>query len=401
MHFPQKKRFSDYGPYSHWNWRAQLEKSSPYSATEIQLFSDASFISTSFIGPDVEHGPYSAINAEPFPPIEPRQLMHGRLIVRYEHYLDPNQDPTIFAHSTDTSRYHGGTLSDEIAALYSLCLGVRLKAGGIVREFSPENEYGKPRIPRPDETPIFFPPQDGRYILPWHPSERKLSDIQARINTYILLEPKQASVLVHATRLYQDAVWLAESDPEISWLLLVSAVEVAADYWYSKENLSPDSRERLEHFKPDLVQDLNNLKGDGAEAIEIVSKHLEGLLGATKKIRCFLANFRPQEPPPDRPTPTYFQVDWDQPSLEKIFKKVYEYRSKALHGGTPFPKPMCRPPRLDYQNHLPVERPDVGIATSTLGASWKAEDVPVHLHIFEYVVRRSLLNWWQSMIEVN
>jgi hypothetical protein len=392
MNSPKKKRFADFGPYSHWNWQAQLEKGLPNSAVEIELFSDACFRST-----EVEHGPYLVMNAEPFPPIEPCQSMHGRLILRCEHYLDPNQDPTIRPRNTDTSRYHGGTLRDEIAALYSLCMGVRLKAGGVVREFSHGNEYGKPRIPRPDETPIFFPPHDGRYILPFHPAEHKLEAMQEQMNLYILLQPQQASILIRSARLYQDAVWLAESDPEISWLLLVSAIEVAADHWYAEEN--PDIKKQLENLKPDLFRDLSGLESDGLKAIEIVSQHLEGLLGATKKFKQFLARFRPQEPLPNRPV--WWQVDWSQSSLEKVFNKIYSYRSKALHGGTPFPKPMCRPPTRDHQNQMLAERPDVGLAEASLGASWRAEDVPMHLHTFEYIVRNSLLNWWRSMVEIH
>ncbi|ERT07788.1 hypothetical protein M595_2192 [Lyngbya aestuarii BL J] len=393
MNSLKKKRFADYGPYSHWNWQAQSENSLPHCAVEIELFSDACFIRSK----EVEHGPYLVIDAEPFPPIEPRQSMHGRLILRCEYYLDPNQDPTISPRNTDTSRYHGGSLQDEIAAIYSLCLGVRLKAGGIVRQFSHGNEYGRPRIPRLDETPIFFTPRNGRYILPWHPIERKLDGMQEQINSYILLTPQQASILVRAARLYQDAVWLAESDPEISWLLLVSAVEVAADYWYAESN--PDPIKQLEQLKPDLFQKLKDLENDGLQAIEIVSKNLEGLFGSTKKFRQFLCKFKPHKPPANRPI--CYQVDWSQSSLDKIFSKVYTYRSKALHGGTPFPKPMCRPPTIDHQNQMFAECPDVGLAEASLGASWKAKDVPIHLHIFEYIVRHSLLNWWQSMIEIS
>ncbi|MBF2087822.1 MAG: hypothetical protein IGR80_02570 [Synechococcales cyanobacterium K44_A2020_017] len=392
MNSPKKKRFADFGPYSHWNWQAKLEKDSPNSAVEIELFSDACFRNT-----EVEHGPYLVMNAEPFPPIEPRQSMHGRLILRCEHYLDSSQDPTIHPRNTDTSRYHGGTLRDEIAALCSLCMGVRLKAGGVVREFSYGNKYGKPRIPRPDETPIFLPPHDGRYILPFHPTEHKLEVMQEQMNLYILLEPQQASILIRSARLYQDAVWLAESNPEISWLLLVSAIEVAADHWYAEEN--PDIKKQLEHLKPDLFSKLNALESDGSKAIEIVSQNLKGLLGSTKKFRQFLAKFRPQEPLPDRPV--WWQVDWSQSSLEKVFTKIYNYRSKALHGGTPFPKPMCRPPTRDHHNQMLAERPYVGLAESSLGASWKAEDVPMHLHTFEYIVRKSILNWWRSMIEIH
>ena len=132
------------------------------------------------------------------------------------------------------------------------------------------------------------------------------------------------------------------------------------------------------------------------EAIEIVSKDLGGTLGATKKFNQFLAKFSPKEPPTDRPI--LCQVDWSESSLKKTFNKIYDYRSKALHEGTPFPEPMCRPPTRDHQNQMLAERPDVGLAEASLRASWKAKDVPMNLHLFEYVVRHSLLSWWRSMI---
>jgi hypothetical protein len=393
-----KLKFADYGPYSHWNWRCQLEKDEstpPYSAQEVQLFSDAHFIGT-----NIEHGPYFLMNAEPFQWSSPElsQLMYARLVLRVEQYLDPREDPTISPRGTDTSRYHGGTFLDEMAALYSLCWGVRLRAGGVVREFSSLNGYdiyGQPRTPTPDETPIFLPPHDGKYVLPWHPTDRQIGDIQEQIKSYILLSPKEASTLIRSARLYQDSVWLAESNPEISWLLLASAVEVAANHWIQEE-LAFDSEEELKYFNPRLVKELENLEHDRAEAIETVSKHLKGLLGATKKFRQFLLRFRPQEPPVNRPN--FLQVEWSEDSMKDIFNKIYNHRSLALHEGIPFPEPMCRPPGLDYQNNIPRERPDTGLFIATLGASWKAKDVPIHFHVFEYIVRHSLLNWWQDMV---
>ena len=379
-------------PYWNWQKKLELEQDLPTYAVEIELFSDACFIGTK-----VEHGPYLLMNAEPFPPIEPRQSMHGRLILRYGNYLDPNQDPTIGTPDTDTSRYHGGNLRDEIAALYSLCLGIRIKAGGVVREFSHRNGHdqdGQPFIPRPDETPVFFPPNDGKYILPFHPTERNLEVIQQQIKSYISLLPQQASILIRSARLYQDAVWLAESDPEISWLLLVSAIEVAAAHWYFEEN--PDIVKQLSLLKPKLYGKLSELEKDGSKAIKIVSEDLRGLIGSTKKFKEFLARFRPQEPPPNRPI--WWQVDWEESSLVKVFDKIYKYRSQALHGGIPFPKPMCRPPRQDPNDQMLVEIPS---GESSLGASWAAKDIPINLHTFEYVVRNSLLNWWQSMVNTD
>ena len=386
----KKKCFADYGPYSYRNWLAQAESEQnlPYCIIEVELFSDACFKGT-----EVDHGPYSIINAEPFPPIQPSYLMHGRLVLHYGNFIDPNKDPTSYPSGTDTSMYHGGSLRDEMAALYSLCLSSRIKAGGTIREQYSWDKYPKPRIPRPDETPIFSHPHDGKYLLPWHTGERKIELIQQHISNYIRLKPHQASALIRAARLYQDAVWLAENNPELSWLMLVSSVEVAADHAYTEKNSDPV--QQFKELKPELAEALNELGEDRQRAIEIVSVHLKGLIGSTKKFRQFLSDFSPIEPPTDRPP--YRRIEWNKPTLNKLSSKVYSYRSKALHGGTPFPEPMCRPPEKGHQDQSFVEYPDVGIAGATLGSSWKAQDVPIHLHIFEYIVRHSLLNWWQVM----
>jgi len=76
-------------------------------------------------------------------------------------------------------------------------------------------------------------------------------------------------------------------------------------------------------------------------------------------------------------------------------RKIYDWRSKALHGGTPFPEPMCNPPF--QQKDACFEKP-IGLASQTKGATWVAADTPMCLHIFEYIVRHSLLNWWDSML---
>jgi hypothetical protein len=41
-----------------------------------------------------------------------------------------------------------------------------------------------------------------------------------------------ANVVMKVARMYQQALWLADTHPEMSWLLFVSAVEAAAAYWW-------------------------------------------------------------------------------------------------------------------------------------------------------------------------
>jgi len=45
---------------------------------------------------------------------------------------------------------------------------------------------------------------------------------------------------------------------------------------------------------------------------------------------------------------------------------------------------------------------DPTVAEKSAGAAgvglhiWTGDDLPMHLHMFEYIVRHSLLNWWKS-----
>ena len=65
------------------------------------------------------------------------------------------------------------------------------------------------------------------------------------------LGAEQAIALVRSARLYQDALWLAESEPNLSWLLLVSAIETAANLWRSRKDLP---LERLKESRPDFAK---------------------------------------------------------------------------------------------------------------------------------------------------
>jgi hypothetical protein len=96
--------------------------------------------------------------------------------------------------------------------------------------------------------------------------------------------------------------------------------------------------------------------------------------------------------------PVKGQIAWDAPNLKRIFSKIYEYRSSALHGGTPFPLPMCLPALKPHGWDAPYEKPS-GLAISSKGGTWRAEDVPILLHVFHYIVRGALLKWWQDLGE--
>src|SRR4051812_379492 len=88
------------------------------------------------------------------------------------------------------------------------------------------------------------------------------------------------------------------------------------------------------------------------------------------------------------------QVAWTPRAMRKILEIVYDYRSRALHGGEPFPAPMCWVPTI-FEG-IALETPG-GLAAATQGATWLASDTPINLHVFAYIVRGALLRWIASL----
>jgi len=85
--------------------------------------------------------------------------------------------------------------------------------------------------------------------------------------------------------------------------------------------------------------------------------------------------------------------------MRESVNKIYEYRSKALHEGIPFPAPMCHSPWTAGDGVFAEKFH--AFAMGTQGGVWQAEDIPMLLHTFEYIVRKVLLRWWQSMAAGN
>jgi hypothetical protein len=379
-----RSRTSQAAPYSYRNWRAFDAGELACETYEWPLFSDAWFT-----GELRDLGPYSVLNPVA---IAPRGHAKAALVLRGKLCAKERSD------ENGRDAYHGGHPPEEIAALLSLCTGARLKAGGSMRRFSvagdplgeprgfgglmewvlPEQRVRLPRTVRARNNPVAL-------------SE---TAIAYQLRTFARTDPATARVLVKSARLYQDALWLAESEPHLAWLLLVSAVETAADHWCHDERTPV---EHLSEAKPKLVEILRRSGGD--ELVAQVAAELANITGATRKFTEFILEFDPGPPPGDRLIP----VDWSK--LKKAVRLVYDWRSKALHGGTPFPAPMCDAPIIQGESPFSfaeakkgaiAERP-LGLAAGTGGAMWDNNETPMLLHVFEHITRGALLRWWNHM----
>jgi hypothetical protein len=123
------------GPDGHLNWRC-FDAGLPVGDTvEIALYSDAHLRSHG------EMGPYRLINTVP---TDANEALPMTAILRMD-WSVPDREPLPDLTKSDQSTFHGGGLPEEIAALASLAMGIRLQAGGVVREFrDPHDPKGQP-----------------------------------------------------------------------------------------------------------------------------------------------------------------------------------------------------------------------------------------------------------------
>lgn len=380
---PVPKR--DGGPLSYQNWLAFKQGAPWRHIQEFPLFTDAHITGDNPEG----LGPYAILNtvadrdfAETVVGAVLRVPMHLDLLPKADGALD----------RTEESSYHGGGMNDELAALLSLCMGVRFRPGRCIRDFYPRavDQKGHPRSFDLHLMPIARR-RGQRFVIPSAAGPACLNEKTGFLSRYAEMTPDNASVVVKVTRSYQEAMWLAEIQPELTWLLLVQAVETAANHW---TNNTATPMERVRDWGPGAkLLDYLAEQNLTSEQIKGIADIIGPNVGAVRKFREFLMTFLPQ-PHPSRP-PAHTQVDWSDAGMRKVLKRVYDCRSNAVHNGQPFPTVMCEAPmKLDGGY---AERP-ICSAAQVYGATWTGDDIPILLHTFEYIVREALLKWWQSML---
>lgn len=364
------------------NWNAFIANAESGYAYEIPLYSDANL----GLFDKLRVGPYQfvRIGSSDNPCERPFRTI---IIMRVDVYIKMAHHE-LFAdlEKTNDSAYHGGDLNDEIAALLSLLLGIRLMKGSITREFSGRSDPGIPNTSSNIPTLVINTWQ----TIPRLQRQEDVYRLPDLFKTYPTLEKTDALMLIKAARQYQQAIWYADADPNQAWLMLVSAVETAANHW-RKKNLAP--AEILEDSNKQLYNLL--IQEGGQPLAEKVAEQVANVMGASRKFREFVLHFLPG--PPERRPSALGQFPFeDKAQLKTALNKIYDYRSHALHGGKPFPVPMCHSPGR-YGGDDEIAEIPTGLATGALGSAWKHEDTPMVLHTFEYIVRSSLLQWWQMM----
>ena len=365
------------------NWFNWLSVSDTHNASVVEypFYSDAHITGEFREG----LGPYSFLNT--VPGRDGLGIVNAPIVLRAAIHLPDYQPPDKW--KTDESLYHGGRWEDELAALTSVALGIRIHAGGISREFEPgQDPYGQPCEWQYEPKPVVRA-RSNQPILPSIVGTHSMDELKI-LESIPQIDPDRYISLIRACRSYQNALWIAESEPNFAWLMFVSALETAANDVYETD-VSPD--ERLRASKPELATYLEEY-GD-AEHVRKVAEFIAPTLGATKKFIDFTMRFMPDEPS-HRPA-EWLQVKWTETELKKVLSKVYLYRSRSLHGGIPFPDPMLQFP-FPYPIDKKSSLPEVPLGSASYSGTWLQKDIPINLHCFHYITRGVLLNWWRDAL---
>lgn len=155
-------------------------------------------------------GPYTLLNALPM-----GSGTNADIVMVLRSFIFEVCRPERFSSNpkTDVQRFHGGHLPEEITALISLGLGIRLKAGDANRHFDGNDPLGRFRAysSRPKPSLLVNPE---RPIIPM-PEDVLLTDIQVRLKTIPKLNASLYIELVRSARAYQDALWISETEPHL------------------------------------------------------------------------------------------------------------------------------------------------------------------------------------------
>jgi hypothetical protein len=364
----------------HANWHAMNAGGFFIATFEYPLYSDAS---VSYSIEDFD-SPYHLLDSNAVS--TERNVALPSIYLRAKHYKTEDEPSPSVA---DPQLHHGGTLADEIAALLSLSGGVRVKAGGATRRFADSDRYGQ--IMHWDYRPLpgLIVRRHHDMILPTMPTNLYLN-LQRHVTFIDHLTRDACAALVKSARLYQDALWLAESEPALSWLMMVAALETAANHWRSAVG-TPE--QRLMQSKRKLGEML--VSAGGIAHLRAVALEIEHTLGATKKFIDFVIAHLPA--PPERRPDASYQVDWKVKPMKATLSSIYKYRSDALHGGIPFPAPMCAPPQKIFPDGWYEERPIMSLRSPVDGKIWTKSDAVMTLDVFSYITQRVLTKWWKTM----
>lgn len=289
----------------------------------------------------------------------------------------------------------GMHVDQEFAAVLSLLLGVRMRSGGTIRRYRPDDLVGRtdfvehvvPTLPPRawSGRPIVRVPVGGQEQVP-------LDDVVPRVADLRRVDALHAVTMVRAASVFADALWVCDHDPELAWLHCVTALELAADR-YDRDQVDAVELLRKEKGK----KNFEKASAEGPEALAHAAEQYRRRTRAEKKLQALLADFPPTAPAARPAGPAWTQLDWDDHAdLRGRVETIYAHRSARLHGGVQFPAPLLIPPLVAGAEHAGGVD-DIEPVWHAGGLGWRNADLPLTLDSFVHLTRSCLLSWWASL----
>lgn len=212
----------------------------------------------------------------------PRILLRFFNYINSEEVIDYTTQPTI-----DSKIKSYESAPNELSYLINLRLGIRTKIGSCTREFklpfTNNSNYGF--IPNFN----YYPNFEKEVLVSEYPVIPSLFNpvnlsIEAYFKKLISLSEKNLCNVVRVAKLYSSAIFLAERSPKISWILLVSAIEVAAE-------AKRDGSNNLALIKQEFpkLYDLIDLANNSKDIFKELNKAIN--LKAQQKFIKFIKNY--------------------------------------------------------------------------------------------------------------
>ncbi len=299
--------------------------------------------------------------------------------------------------STTTIFCPDSEIARDLAALLTLVCRRLITVSGKCRERYPEPYHtGLDYTPLPI-TKVFrrvcWPPLPVSVLTSFQGQEvhdnnpPPLAVDPARLTTMLLGLPgtEHADTMLASARLYALALELIREQPDLSYQLLISAVETLANG--TLRSFQPTDEEKVAH-QSKVFRYLTGLGIESEVAKKAAIAACDREYWVKKKFRKFLADnideaFWSQA---DDLFQTLPNSTPSRDEAERVFGIIYDTRSKATHHGQAFPASAT------YDGGPWV---DVKIVASLLGP--KAIFPPVVW--FERVVNRAIVNFWTRSVE--
>ena len=376
------------GPHLWLNWQGmiagQLARSSSrdeFIAVHHPVWEERALYSDADISGELDFGPYKLLMTLSGGGRVGRPAQ--QLVLRHDDHL-LEAPPDSGTDELDLRGWTGGDLGDQAAALLSLAISKRVRCGGVVRQgFAPGDPLGRPMAPR-HRPPTLVEPA-GRPMLPGIADAAQVQGTAELWAIYSRLDPLNAAALTRAAGQYADALWWADADPRIAWIKLVGALEAAAN----RADISSANDDPVTLLKRHRGALYGKLKRIDPAAARVAAENLAGTMRAEAKLLEFTLAHAPA-PPQTRPGGALVDFNDLGPSLAGI----YEWRSRDLHDGIPFPPPLCEPP-IATDDGICERFP--ALAVQGDGGTWPAEKLPMYLHVFAHIVGGALRAWWQTL----